>query len=264
MVNKIGFIGAGNMGGCLIEAACKSVAPEKIFVYDKNEAKTNELRKSLNINAADIETVVNCDIIVLGVKPQIYKSVIDSIKGKLNTNSFIVSMAAGITISSIKEMFNRDVPVIRIMPNIPCKTGEGVLVYSLDNKINFEMENSFKEIFSKVGLVDKIDESIMDAVCAVTGCGPAFVYMFIQALADGGVSCGITRDKATLYAAQMLCGAAKSVLMGGHPEVLKDSVCSPGGSTIEGVLTLENLSFRSSVTEAVKASFNKNKELGKK
>jgi pyrroline-5-carboxylate reductase len=155
-------------------------------------------------------------------------------------------------------------PVIRIMPNTPVAVGYGVILYDTTENVTCEALSGFCNALSQAGLVDHLPEALMDAGSAVSGCGPAFVSMFLESLADGGVACGLPRDKAVQYAAQMMLGTAKMVLESGqHPGVLKDAVCSPGGSTIQGVRTLEQHGFRGAVIDAVIAAFEKNKEMGK-
>ncbi len=266
MSYKIGFIGAGNMGGCLISAATETTSVDDICVFDKDTQKAEHYKNTYGVSFDSLETVLDSKIIVIGVKPQGYKALVSEIKEKINSRRdefVIVSMAAGITIDSICEMFGKRIPVIRIMPNMACNTNEGIIVYDINECVSENQEVAFKAVFKCAGLIDRLDESLIDAACAVTGCGPAFAYMFIEALADGAVACGLPRDKAVKYSAQMLKGAGATVLCGSHPEDLKDKVCSPGGSTIEGVLALEENGFRGSVNSAVIASYNKNIELGK-
>jgi pyrroline-5-carboxylate reductase len=255
------------MGGCLISAVSKVLPKNEICFYDKNSKICENISTNIGVSFENMDSVINSKLIVLGVKPQIYKDVINSVRGKINskTEDFaIISMAAGIEIKSICEMLGKAVPIIRIMPNMACDTGEGVILYSTNNLVSEECENEFLQAFSKAGLIDKIDEGYMDSACAISGCGPAFAYMFVEALADGAVSCGLPRDKAIKYASQMIIGAGKTLLGGAHPDECKDKVCSPGGSTIQGVLALENSAFRGTVSDAVIASYNRNKELGNK
>ncbi len=267
MSYKIGFIGAGNMGGCLISAATHTTSAEEICVFDKDTQKAKHYSECYGVSSVSLDTVLDSKIIVIGVKPQVYKSLISDIKDKLNKRKddyALISMAAGITIDSICEMFENNLPVIRIMPNMACNTNEGIMIYDTNEYVTNECENIFKSVFEYVGLLDKLDEKFIDAACAITGCGPAFAYMFVEALADGAVACGLPRDKAINYSAQMLKGAAATIHNGGHPEELKDKVCSPGGSTIEGVISLEKAGFRGAVNSAVISAYNKNIQLGKK
>jgi pyrroline-5-carboxylate reductase len=173
-------------------------------------------------------------------------------------------MAAGVTLEKLLGYFGEDKKIIRIMPNTPVKVGEGVIAWCPSDRVTKEDEENFLSVSSPCGFVDKLPESLIDAECAVAGCGPAFVYMFIEALADGGVMSGLPRDKAMLYAAETLIGAAEMVKQTGrHPGALKDAVCSPGGSTIEGVKALEDGKLRGTVSGAVVASYEKTLKLGK-
>jgi pyrroline-5-carboxylate reductase len=176
----------------------------------------------------------------------------------------LVSMAAGIAIADIQRMAGKDYPVIRIMPNTPVGVGEGMVLYTVSENVTADMKAAFCDAMSGAGLLDEIPEKLIDAGSAVSGCGPAFACLFVEALADGGVACGLPRDKALTYAAQMLKGTAKLILESGeHPGKLKDAVCSPGGSTIAGVRALEQGNFRGSTMDAVDAAFYRTKELGK-
>ncbi|MBO5454536.1 MAG: pyrroline-5-carboxylate reductase [Clostridia bacterium] len=267
MSYKIGFIGAGNMGGCLITAATQTTMSKDICVFDKDAEKANYYSENYDVVSASLDEVLEAQIIVMGVKPQVYQILIDSIKDKIcnrEDDFLVVSMAAGVSMDSICEMFGKRIPLIRIMPNMACDTNEGVMVYDSNELVSHTTESEFVKIFSNVGLLDKLDENLIDAACAVTGCGPAFVYMFIEAMADGVVACGLPREKAIAYSAQMMKGAAAKTLEGEHPEKLKDKVCSPGGSTIAGVISLENAGFRGAVNSAVTSAYQRNKDLGKK
>jgi pyrroline-5-carboxylate reductase len=155
-------------------------------------------------------------------------------------------------------------PIIRIMPNIPASVGAGMILYTGNRFVENEDYEEFTKILEKAGMLDKIDEAKIDAASAISGCGPAFVFMFIDALADGGVRCGLPRDKALMYAAETVFGSAKMIVdTKEHPGKLKDAVCSPSGSTIEGVLSLENASFRADIINAVSRSYERTVELGK-
>ena len=172
-------------------------------------------------------------------------------------------MAAGLSIARIQEMAGEDFPVIRIMPNTPASVGEGMIQYCSSN-VTAEEEEAFRKIMAPAGRLDAVPENLIDAASCVSGCGPAWVYQFIEALADGGVACGLPRDKALAYAAKMAEGTARLMLENhAHPGQLKDGVCSPGGTTIQGVRTLEDRGFRSAVIEAVIAAYEKTIALGK-
>ena len=263
---KVGFIGCGNMGGALVRAVASSIEPKNIYVYDRCREKAEALSSALGVVSADEEkTVKEADYIFLGVKPQALKETIAEIKDTLkNRNDFaIVSMAAGVKISTIISLFGFDLPLIRIMPNTPVSVGEGMILYDTNSLVLDAQKEEFLKILSKAGKIDSLPEHLIDAGCALSGCGPAFVDLFAEALSDAGVKCGLPRDKAILYAAQTLLGASKLIVeTGTHPAVLKDAVCSPGGSTIAGVHKLEEDGFRGAVIDAVCAAFKRTKELG--
>lgn len=264
---KFGFIGCGNMGGALAVATSKS--GESLAVADANTEKRNETAKALDATSlSNQELAQNCRFIVLGVKPQFLGAVLSEIAPvlKSRTDRFcIISMAAGVSTKTICELAKGDYPVIRIMPNTPAEIGEGLILCTKNALVTDEELSEFKRGFKSAGIIDEIEERLIDAASAISGCGPAFVYMFIEALADGGVKCGLPRDKAQMFAAKTVLGGGAMVLnTGRHPGLLKDAVCSPAGSTIEGVNALENSGFRAAVIDAVSASFERTVELGKK
>lgn len=265
-MKKVGFIGAGNMGGALASAAAKARDTE-IYLADKDKDKAGALAKKIGATVVTAEKIAEvCDIIFLGVKPNIVNTALEPISNIIKGRSSVtlVSMAAGVSIEKIEKCFATPVPVIRIMPNTPASVGEGMILYSRGSTVTDTQVRDFLSVMEKAGTLDELDEGLIDAASALSGCGPAFVYMFIEALSDGAVECGLPRDKAILYAANTLRGAAKMVLeTGAHPGALKDAVCSPGGSTIEGVHALEDGAFRATVINAVTAAFEKTKQLGK-
>ena len=268
MDKKIGFIGCGNMGGALALAAAKSVSGGNIWLSDAFSEKAEELASKIKANVSDTKYIAeNCDYIFLGVKPQGFDSLFDGIRGTLMSRSksvTLITMAAGLCISRIEELAACDCAVIRIMPNTPASVGEGMILYCSNASTTTGMITDFKEILSQAGMLDDLPEEKIDAASALSGCGPAFVYMFAEALADGAVECGLARDKANLYAAQTLLGASKLLLGSGiHPGKLKDAVCSPGGTTIEGVRALEEGAFRASAMNAVIAAYEKTLKLKK-
>ena len=261
---KFGFIGTGNMGSALARALRKTVPGHEVILSNRTALKAQTLAAELNCRAADNKTVArDAQYIFLGVKSQMMKSMLDGIAETLaeRTDRFVlITMAAGITINSINEMLGGKYPVIRIMPNTPAAIGEGVVPYAVSEDVFMDEITDFSNCMRNVGILDRLDENLIDAACAVSGCGPAFVYMFANALADGAVECGLPRDKAARYAAQTLVGSARLILESEkHPEQLKDEVCSPGGTTIAGVHALENAGFRGAVMDAVKAAFDKTK-----
>ncbi len=265
-MGNIGFIGVGNMGGALAKAVCNAMGTQEVYIADFLPEKAIALAKELGCTVADNKTIVRtCEYIFLGVKPQVLPEVLEEMGETLKENprAVLISMAAGVSTTSIEKTVGR-VPIIRIMPNTPVSVGKGMILYTTNTAVTATEEMHFQQLLSHAGTVDKLPEGLIDAGSAVSGCGPAFVYMFIEALADGGVAAGLPRDKAQQYAAQTVLGAAELLLSSGrHPGELKDAVCSPAGSTIEGVLTLESAGFRDATAAAVKASFERTKELGK-
>ncbi len=255
------------MGGALIKAASKSIDAGDIYVYDRAAEKADALSASLGVVSSTEEKIITeAKYIFLGVKPQVLKAAIDEIKDTVKGRKesvVIVSMAAGVKISTITGLFGFDLPVIRIMPNTPVSVGEGMILYDTNGLVSDAEKEEFLKILKKAGKLDNLPEALIDAGCALSGCGPAFVDLFIEALSDAGVKCGLARDKALLYAAQTLLGASKLMIeTRTHPAILKDAVCSPGGSTIAGVHALEENGFRGAVMDAVCAAFEKTKALG--
>lgn len=268
MSKKIGFIGCGNMGGALAIAAANSIGGSFVYVSDADNEKAKDFADKNSVNVITVKEVAEkCDVIFLGVKPQVLKSVCSELAPifKARKDHFvIVSMAAGVKLCDLEEMCEGDFPIIRIMPNIPASVGAGMILYTGNKNVTDEDFSEFTKSLEKAGMLDKIEEAKIDAASAISGCGPAFVFMFIEALADGGVKCGLPREKALLYAAETLFGSAKMVLeTNEHPGKLKDAVCSPAGSTIEGVNALENGSFRADVMNAVDKAYKRTVELGK-
>ena len=267
-MSKFGFIGCGNMGGVLCTAVRKSCNDIKIF--DKDKEKSINLASILEVPSSPSATDLakSSKYVVLGVKPQVLPLVLNEIAPVLSarTDRFVlIPMAAGVDTNTITDTLGFDAPVIRIMPNTPAEVSKGMILYTCNTLVTEEEKQEFLDSFKAAGELDEIPESLIDAGSAVSGCGPAFVYMFIEALADGGVKAGLSREKALKYAAATVEGAAATVLKTGrHPEALKDAVCSPAGSTIEGVRTLEAGGFRGTIVDAVSEAFKRTKELGKK
>lgn len=267
MADKFGFIGTGNMGGALAKAVAKSIGGERMLLADYFMDKAKELAAELHAQAADNQTLAaKAQFIYLGVKPQMMAGVLAGIAPvlKARTDRFVlVTMAAGVKMEKISEMAGGNYPIIRIMPNTPAAVGEGMILYTANELVTEDDLAQFTEAMKCAGRLDRLDEKLIDAGCAISGCGPAFMYLMIEALADGGVLCGLPRAKAMEYAAQTMIGAAKMVLeTGKHPGELKDMVCSPGGSTIVGVKALEDCGFRSACINAVVEAYEKTKELG--
>lgn len=267
MNNTFGFIGTGNMGGALASAAAKAMPAESIFLSNRTAEKALALAEKLGCRAVSAEETAKCAYVFLGVKPQMMAGLLSDIAPVLaaRTDEFVlVSMAAGLTIADIRRMAGGDYPVIRIMPNTPVAVGCGIILYDASENVSAEALAQFCENLRFAGILDPLPEKLIDAGSAVAGCGPAFASLFMEALADGAVACGLPRDKALKYTAQMLLGTAQLALQTGeHPGRLKDAVCSPGGSTIAGVRALEQGNFRGSTMDAVESAYHRTKELGK-
>ena len=260
---KYGFIGCGNMGGAIARALSKSTTD--IAVADRS-GKAKVLAGECGITYSDNASIAaNCDRIFLGVKPHMMKDCLAKLQNQLaQRKPLLITMAAGLEIRQIEEFAGVRLPVIRIMPNTPTAIGKGVIQYCCNDLVTKEMLKDFLTDLRHAGVLDPLEERLIDAGSAISGSGPAYVYMFIEALADGAVACGIPRAKALEYAAATVIGAGELVLASGqHPGALKDAVCSPMGSTISGIRALENHGFRAAAMEAVISTYNRNKELGK-
>ncbi len=265
---KFGFIGTGNMGGAIATAVCKKIDAETVVLADKSVEKATALSAKLGCVCGDNTVVAQeSEYIVLGVKPQMMAETLNSIKNILSTRNdrfVIVTMAAGLDISFYKEVLGTEYPIIRIMPNMPVAVGEGMTVYCTSEGVTEAEKKEFEDAMALSGKIQELPEKLINAASAVSGSGPAFAFMFIESLADSAVKCGLPRDVATLLAAQTVTGSGAMVLESDrHPGELKDAVCSPGGTTIEGVHALEQAGFRGAVMNAVEETFIKNFSLGK-
>lgn len=262
---KLGFIGVGNMGGALLDACAKKIDGRNIVVADFDEKKTAKFAEKYGCAVSlSEEAAAMAEYIFIGVKPQFAADTFAQIHEALaarQTYPVIISMMAGVTMARVRELAGINCPIIRIMPNVAASVGEAmILCSSLD--VNEEMIAEFTDFMSESGKLDFVSEHLIDAGTAVQGCGPAYVCMFVEAMADGAVKCGIPRAKAYEYAIQTLKGTA--VLLeesGKHPAVVKDAVTSPAGSTIEGVAALEEYGFRYAVMQAVVKAYEKNVKL---
>lgn len=268
MNTTFGFIGTGNMGSALARSAAKTLTPQQLLLSDSYAPVAEKVANELGCQAVSVETVAQkATYIFLGVKPQVMSAMLSGIAPilKNRTDDFVlVSMAAGVAIADIRRMAGGDYPVIRIMPNIPVSVGGGVILFDATENVSEDAIACFQSTMAQAGLVDQLPEKLIDAGSALSGCGPAFVSLFVEALADGAVACGLPRAQALSYAAQTVAGTANMLLQSGqHPGALKDAVCSPGGSTIAGVAALEQGAFRASVMEAVASAYQRTLELGK-
>jgi pyrroline-5-carboxylate reductase len=268
-MNKIiACIGSGNMGSALMKAASKTI--KDIYLTDSDLKKAEQAAKELDVKtlSSNSEAAEKADFIFIAVKPNVVRSVLEEIapilKKRLDAKNpaCLVSMAAGISIDAINSALNISrQSIVRIMPNTPALVSEGMIALSSFNTSEEDVQTLIT-ILSAAGNVDCVDESYIDAVTALSGSGPAFVYMFVEALADGAVQVGLPRDKAMKYAAQTVLGSAAMIQKTNlHPGELKDRVASPGGTTIAGIAALEQSAFRGTVMSAVKAAFDKAKKI---
>ncbi len=261
---KIGFIGAGNMGGAIIAGIVKKDTKAEILVYDKNPEQAERLKNQFGVGceATSIELAKNSDIIFLAVKPNVVSEVIDEIKEEVGDNTLIVSIVAGKSVEVIEKAFARPIKLIRVMPNTPALVGEGMSALCHNKNVDCEELAKVTDIFAGLGRVEIVLESMMDAVTAASGSSPAYVFMLIEAMADAAVLGGLPRSQAYTFSAQAVLGAAKMVLeTEKHPGELKDMVCSPAGTTIEAVKILEEAGFRSAIIDAMAACIEKSKNI---
>lgn len=265
---KIGFIGTGNMGTAIIKGYVKKDEKNKndILAFDKASDKVKKLVDECGIihSHSTSHLMQNSDIVILAVKPDIYGRILEEIRPLMKREQILVSIAAGITISYLESFFDFPVKAVRTMPNTPALVNEGITALSKNENIDASEFETVINIFNSIGKTEIIDEKLMDIIPGVSGSSPAYVYMFIEALADGAVLQGMPRNKAYQFAAQSVLGAARMVIeTGKHPGELKDMVCSPGGTTIEAVAVLEDRGMRSAVIEAVAACTEKSRKMSK-
>lgn len=258
---KAAFIGVGNMGSALAKASCKSLGADMVAVSNRTYTKAELLAREIGCRAysTNQEAAEDAEYIFLCVKPKQIRDLIEELSPILG-GKVLVSVAAGITLAQLQEWAGADIPVLRIMPNTPCEIGKGLTALTGGKTATEDHFAAIENILSCSGLVERMEEDMIEPYNAVAGCGPAFVYPYIEALADGGVLVGLHREEAIRYAAQMVMGAAAMVLeTGEHPGKLKDAVCSPGGLTIEGVAELERHGLRAAAIDAVVAAWKKGK-----
>lgn len=258
---KIGFIGAGNMGFAMLKGALQIFGKEELTYTDLNKERMEEVKRETGVEySTDFHGMVRgIKYLVLAVKPQHLENVLESIKDEISSEHVIIAIAPGIAISYYQTYFGKDTKIVRAMPNTPALVNEGMsgICFS-DNDFTVEEKNTIYQFFNSFGKFEEVGENLMNAVVCASGSSPAYVYMFIEALADSAVKYGIPRDKAYTFAAQTVLGSAKMVLeTGEHPGKLKDQVCSPGGTTIAAVSALEECGFRSAVIKAADACYEK-------
>lgn len=262
---KVGFVGLGNMGFAIARGLLKTMNPKDISFFDADNEKCSSAKGELGINLCrnNLEIAEQSKYIILAIKPQIYDMCISQIKNSLKPQSVVISIAPSITIESLKKMLGDKTKVVRVMPNTPAFVNEGMSVLSFsDDEYTDKETKDIENIFKSCGQIETVQEQYMDAIVPISGSSPAYVYMMIEALADGGVNLGLPRKLAYKLAAQTVLGSAKMVLeTNSHPGELKDAVCSPGGTTIAAVRSLEKTGFRSSIIEAMNQAFEKTQEL---
>jgi len=274
MKKTIGCIGSGNIGPALMKGISKIIDPEFIGFSDLHLSRARAAADSVGgqVYNSNTQAVEQVDYLFLAVKPQVYKSVLEEIRPavidrlsaekKGGKSLTLISVVAGWSIAKIRSCINVDVPIVRIMPNTPALVSRGLIAMSTSPDFPAERITEVETILSGAGLVDNLEEIYMDSVTGLSGSGPAFVYIFIEALADGGVRAGLPRDKALRYAVQTVLGSAHMVQeTGKHPGELKDMVTSPGGTTIAGIAALENGAFRGAVINAIEAAWRRSSEL---
>ncbi len=263
---RVGFIGGGNIAEAFIDALVggEFLLPSQITVSDVNENRLQFLSKKYGVKTSlkNLDVVSNSDVIFLAVKPQVLSAVLKEISEAVSPAQIVVSMAAGYPIRKIEEFLGDDKKIIRIMPNILVKVRRGVIVYCDNFRLLDEEQRLIKELLSPCGKVVDVEEKLFDAVTAVSGSSPAFFFMVIEAMCDGAVRAGLPRDIAKELVVETLIGSAE-MAKGEHPEVLKDAVTSPAGTTIEGVAKLEEKGVRSAFIEAVKGAYERSKEITK-
>ena len=264
---KIGFIGLGNMGASLAKAVWKARNTDTILLSNLSQDKVDTFIASYGGQASSNEEIfAEADVIFLAVKPAQISSLLTEFQYILEKRQslLLISMAAGVRLEKLASLVPSQHRFIRMMPNTPVSIGQGVISYALSANCQVDDKEVFCQLLQHAGLLFEIIEGLIDAATGLAGCGPAFVYLFIEALADAGVQTGLQRETALQMAAQTVLGAGQLVLESKqHPGVLKDQVCSPGGSTIAGVASLEAHAFRGTVMEAVKKAYKRTKKLGK-
>ncbi len=272
MKHTAAFIGSGNMGGAFARAAARAIDPKKIVITDYAPEKAEALAKELGCSwtGDNIEAVKESRFIILCVKPQVLPAVLEPIAAVLREaeargeRKVLVSIAAGITIAKLRSIAGERQPIIRVMPNTPALIGSGLMILTTDGSANEEEMEELSAMAKACGDVCTLDEKLFDQATVISSCSPAYAYMFIEALADAGAKMGLDPETSLFYAARSVLGSAAMVLETGiSPDRLCSMVCSPGGSTIEGVNVLREKGLYSLVEEAANASYKRNIELGK-
>jgi pyrroline-5-carboxylate reductase len=266
---RVGFIGAGNMAEALMKGIISAglATKEEVTAGEVLKERREHIAMALNVKVTsdNVEVARSAHVILLAIKPQQMATVLEELKPYLSPEHLIISIAAGIKISFIESRLNAGVRVVRVMPNQPCLVGASASAFALGKHAKSEDRDFVLRVLQSVGIALPVDEKLLDAVTGLSGSGPAFVYVVIEALADGGVLSGLPRDVALKLAAQTVLGAAKTVLETGiHPAAGKDMVASPAGTTIEGLRVLEEAGVRGAFIDAVEAAAKRSTELGEK
>lgn len=264
---KLGFLGAGAMGGAILSGAISTgvVKPEDVYVSDfSEEIKAKYKAQGCNIVSSNKELGDSVDMVVACVKPQYAASALAGLEDSLNGKA-MVSIMAGLTTDTLREMTAGDFRLLRLMPNTPALVGCGAFALDAGTDLTDEEKAFAEKLFTSIGIVEWMPEELIDTACGLSGAGPAYIYLMIEALADGGVVKGLPRKTAMNLAAQTVMGAAKMVMeTGQHPGFLKDQVCSPGGNTIVGIKTLEEHGVRGALIDTVVKATERAQELGRK
>jgi pyrroline-5-carboxylate reductase len=265
----VGFLGAGQMATALASGWMKAglLDAAKSRAADPVPDARSKFEKATSIKSleANRDVAAQCDVLVLAVKPQVMPTVLADLRPALASKHLVISIAAGVTLQTLASGLGEKTRLVRVMPNTPCLVGASASAYSPGTTATAEDVELVGKLFGSVGVAFRVAEPLLDAVTGLSGSGPAFAYAFIEALADGGVKCGLPRDVALALAAQTVLGSAKMVLeTGQHPGALKDAVASPGGTTIAGLHALERAGLRAAAMDAVEAATRRSQELGKK
>lgn len=263
---KIGFIGCGNMGKAMLSGMLDSgkVKPQDILVTDKLLASRINTQKKYGVETVEknVELAMIADVIILAVKPQFYEEVVTEIKDAIWSDKILISIAPGKTLAWLEEKIGKPAKIVRTMPNTPALVKEGMMGICANDKVVKDELELICQLFNSFSKTEVVTESLMDVVTAVSGSSPAYVFMFIEAMADAAVEGGMPRKQAYTFAAQAVLGSAKMVLETGmHPGELKDMVCSPGGTTIQAVRVLEEHGMRAAVMDAMKACLDKSRNM---
>jgi pyrroline-5-carboxylate reductase len=269
MHKTIGFIGCGNMGRAILSGILDSrnVPPDKIIVSASSSKTIEEITEMYHTEGTldNVKVAENADILFLAVKPYLYEKVILEIRDAVKDNVVIIGMAAGVTIEKMEAAFDKPLNIVKIMPNTPVSVREGLIAMAFNSMMDEVEQENIISLLSSIGKVQVIEEKHMDVITGISGSSPAYVFMFIEAMADAAVKNGLPRKDAYEISAQAVLGAAKMVLETGiHPGILKDMVTSPGGTTIEAVAKLEEKGFRNAVISAVDACIHKSEEMSRK